>query len=60
MPTNKYINDHLICNIYTCLIYIYIYIYYTTAVARDLVYSGSKRLTDPVEGVPLDVGKLVR
>jgi len=29
------------------------------AVARDLVYSGSKRLTDPVEGVPLDVGKLV-
>ena len=45
---------------YVYNMYIYIYINYTTAVARDLVYSGSKRLTDPVEGVPLDVGKLVR
>lgn len=28
-------------------------------VARDLVYSGSKKLTDPVEGSPIDAGKLV-
>lgn len=28
-------------------------------VPRDLVYSGSKKLTDPVEGTPLDAGKLV-
>ena len=25
----------------------------------DLVYSGSKKLTDPVEGSPLNAGKLV-
>lgn len=29
------------------------------SVPKDLVYSGSKRLTDPVEGSPLDAGKLV-
>lgn len=28
-------------------------------VPRDLVYSGSKKLTDSVEGTPLDAGKLV-
>lgn len=28
-------------------------------VPEDLVYSGSKKLTDPVEGAPLDAGKLV-
>ncbi|SNS55110.1 phosphoribosylformylglycinamidine cyclo-ligase [Ekhidna lutea] len=28
-------------------------------VPRDLVYSGTKKLTDPVEGAPLDAGKLV-
>ena len=28
-------------------------------VPKDLVYSGSKKLTDPVEGTPLDAGKLV-
>ncbi len=28
-------------------------------VPENLVYSGSKRLTDPVEGSPLDAGKLV-
>ena len=29
------------------------------AVPSDLVYSGSNKLTDPVEGSPLDAGKLV-
>lgn len=29
------------------------------SVPRELVYSGSKKLTDPVEGSPLDAGKLV-
>lgn len=29
------------------------------SVPRDLVYSGSKKLTDSVEGSPLDAGKLV-
>ncbi len=29
------------------------------AVPRDLVYSGSKKLTEPVEGTPLDVGQLI-
>ena len=29
------------------------------AVPADLVYSGKVKLTDPVEGVPLDAGKLV-
>ncbi|WP_420384835.1 AIR synthase related protein [Roseivirga sp.] len=29
------------------------------SVPKDLVYSGSKKLTDPVEGSPLDAGKLV-
>ncbi|MGV6860328.1 MAG: AIR synthase related protein [Putridiphycobacter sp.] len=29
------------------------------AVPEDLVYSGSKKLTDSVEGAPLDAGKLV-
>lgn len=29
------------------------------SVPRDLVYSGSKKLTDAVEGSPLDAGKLV-
>lgn len=28
-------------------------------VQDDLVYSGSKKLTDPVEGTPLDVGQLI-
>ncbi|GHE54090.1 AIR synthase related protein [Roseivirga thermotolerans] len=28
-------------------------------VPKELVYSGSKKLTDPVEGSPLDAGKLV-
>ncbi len=28
-------------------------------VSPDLIYSGSKRLTDPVEGTPLNVGQLV-
>lgn len=28
-------------------------------VPNDLVYSGSKKLTDPVEGSPIDAGKLV-
>ena len=29
------------------------------AVPEDLVYSGKTKLTDPIEGVPLDAGKLV-
>jgi phosphoribosylformylglycinamidine cyclo-ligase len=29
------------------------------SVPKDLVYSGSKQLTDVLEGVPLDIGKLV-
>ena len=29
------------------------------AVPEDLVYSGSKQLTDALEGVPIDIGKLV-
>ena len=32
---------------------------YDHAVPAELVYSGSCRLTDPVEGTPLDAGKLV-
>ncbi|MFM6964306.1 MAG: AIR synthase related protein [Sphingomonadales bacterium] len=32
---------------------------YDSSVPKDLVYSGSKRLTDKVEGSPLDAGKLV-
>lgn len=32
---------------------------YDAAVPADLVYSGSKKLTDSVEGSPLDAGKLV-
>lgn len=32
---------------------------YDPAVPEDLVYSGSCRLTDPVEGSPIDAGKLV-
>ncbi|UCE93977.1 MAG: phosphoribosylformylglycinamidine cyclo-ligase [Flavobacteriaceae bacterium] len=32
---------------------------YDHAVPADLVYSGNIKLTDPVEGVPLDAGKLV-
>lgn len=32
---------------------------YDAAVARDLVYSGRYKLTDRLEGVPLDIGKLV-
>src|SRR5690606_7566513 len=29
------------------------------SVPEDLIYSGSKRLTDPIEGTPLDAGQLV-
>ena len=32
---------------------------YDSSLPKDLVYSGSKRLTDAVEGSPLDAGKLV-
>lgn len=32
---------------------------YDPAIDRDLVFSGSKKLTDPVEGSPLNAGKLV-
>ncbi|WP_188371323.1 AIR synthase related protein [Muriicola marianensis] len=32
---------------------------YDPSVPDELVYSGSMQLTDPVEGVPLDAGKLV-
>lgn len=32
---------------------------YDSALPKDLVYSGSKHLTDAVEGSPLDAGKLV-
>ena len=32
---------------------------FDAAVPVDLVYSGSKKLTDPVEGAPLDAGKIV-
>lgn len=32
---------------------------YDGAVPKHLVYSGTKRLTDPVEGSPLDAGKLI-
>ena len=32
---------------------------YDPAVPDDLVYTGSRRLTDPVEGAPLNAGKLV-
>lgn len=32
---------------------------YDAAVPEELVYSGSRHLTDPVEGTPLDAGRLV-
>ena len=32
---------------------------FDAAVPKELIYSGSKQLTDPVEGSPLDAGKLV-
>lgn len=32
---------------------------YDNSVPEDLVYSGEMKLTDPVEGTPLDAGKLV-
>ena len=32
---------------------------FDAAVPEDLVYSGSKKLTDPIEGCPLNAGKLV-
>jgi phosphoribosylformylglycinamidine cyclo-ligase len=32
---------------------------YDTAIPEELAYSGSMRLTDPVEGSPLDAGRLV-
>jgi phosphoribosylformylglycinamidine cyclo-ligase len=32
---------------------------YDSSLPKDLVYSGSKRLTDPVEGSPLNAGHLV-
>lgn len=32
---------------------------YDSSLPKDLVYSGSKRLTDPVAGSPLDAGQLV-
>lgn len=32
---------------------------YDSAIPQDLIYSGSKKLTDKVEGSPLDAGKLV-
>ena len=32
---------------------------YDPSVPEELIYSGSKKLTDPVEGSPLDAGKLV-
>lgn len=32
---------------------------FDSGTSLDLVYSGTKKLTDPVEGVPLDAGKLV-
>lgn len=32
---------------------------YDGGVPKDLVYSGSKKLTDPVAGTPVDAGKLV-
>jgi phosphoribosylformylglycinamidine cyclo-ligase len=32
---------------------------YDSAVPSDLVYSGSKKLTDAIEGSPIDAGKLV-
>jgi len=32
---------------------------YDSSLPKDLVYSGSKRLTDAVDGSPLDAGKLV-
>ena len=32
---------------------------YDPALPEDLVFTGSKKLTDPVEGTPLDAGKLV-
>ncbi len=32
---------------------------FDNAVPKDLVYSGSKRLTDTIEGSPIDAGKLV-
>ncbi len=32
---------------------------YDSAVPEDLVYSGSKKLTDSIEGSPIDAGKLV-
>ena len=32
---------------------------YDHAVPEELVYSGTRRLTDPVEGTPLDAGRLV-
>ncbi len=32
---------------------------YDTSVPEDLIYSGNKGLTDAIEGVPIDAGKLV-
>lgn len=32
---------------------------YDSAMPSDLVYSGTRKLTDPVEGTPLDAGRLV-
>lgn len=32
---------------------------YDQAVPEELVYAGSKKLTDPIEGTPIDAGKLV-
>jgi phosphoribosylformylglycinamidine cyclo-ligase len=32
---------------------------YDPEVSEDLIYSGSKKLTDPVEGTPLNVGQLI-
>jgi phosphoribosylformylglycinamidine cyclo-ligase len=32
---------------------------YDSSLPKDLVYSGSKLLTDPIEGTPLDAGQLV-
>lgn len=32
---------------------------YDAAVPEELVYSGSRHLTDPIEGTPLDAGRLV-
>ena len=32
---------------------------FDSSVPEDLVYSGSKKLTDKIDGTPLDTGKLV-